>query len=331
MKFDSIILIGPSPGLQPLVTEYVSNAELSFLGTPLLNHAINYVGPHSAQIFIFCLERYRNNIHALIKNSQFPIEVITTHAYEGFGHCLNLIKTRLTKESFILCHADMYFYGTLHSIVECYKENNVEVLVSFFRFPGDNNIMTLTDMGDLISYNSEKIPFLENAHITMSMEYKLKNFFICKSSVIKNIPVDAFSFKNNVIPILLENRKKIKLIKTSHLLISQIKDYKKQLDVKNNELNSTVNSICHESISMDETSDIQGSIVGSGCVIHKHCRIGESIIMEDVTICDNCVVYKCILGKGAVVCEGSRLVNCNIGPFYRFAVPVDATNENISV
>ncbi len=326
MKFDSIILVGPSPNLYPLVSKHFTMAELPFLGTALITHTINRIGPFSAQIFVFCLDIHKKNIYELIKNLKFPIEVITTSSYEGFSNCLQIIKNRISKENFIFSRSDIFFTDHLNDFIEYYNSSNVDMLGSYYKSFNDNHIMSITVDGDLKSYNTNDIPFSLNEEILVSHEFKMKNFFIGKSSLLKLIPQNAFSFKNNAIPLFLKNKKYIKLISSNHLQISDIKSYRRQVEIKKMGYLKDSNTTNVKNLLIDKEN-----IIGKNVIIHYHCNIKETIIMDNVIIEEGCIIHNSIVGKSSRIPKGSKLINCNIGAYCNFNEMLDAKNRDFSV
>lgn len=330
MKFDSIVLVGPAYNLYPLVNEKFATAELPFLSIPLLIHTINYIGPFSAQIFVFCLESHKNDIYNLIKDFDYPIEVLARNSYEGFGYCMQIIRDIISKENLLFCRSDMYFIENFDFLINYYQHNEIDVLGSIYNELNDNHMMCITEDGILKAYNSDEIPFLENEELVVTKEYKMKNFFICKSALLKMVPNDAFSFKKNVIPFLIKNGRVIKLITTRDLMVNSVLSYRKQLEYKNKALGSETQNICCVNALIGENNNVEGSIIGNESTIGIMCRIKNSIIMDGVWIGERCVIHNCVIGKNCKIQKGSKLINCNVGPYFEFEKPIEAENKDFS-
>lgn len=343
---DTIILLGPSSALYPLVSDKIPKFELPFVNTTLLNHAINYVHPYSSQIFIFCLEQHRNNVHAIIKDYTFPIEVITTVAYEGMGHCLGLLRNRVRLDTMVICRGDMYYVDSLGPMLENFFASSDFIHASIYQEShtaknnnhGSAQRMFIDGSDHLIYFSDDEIPFLRGEKIFASDEYALKNFFICRSDILKlisenshsDLKTNFYSFKKNVIPFLLLSNKKIRIIKNDNFVVSNLHDYSKQLHFKNNFVESKKYSLCFDNSSVEDSTDLIDSIVGCYCVIRKGCSIKKCVIMDNTTIMDGCILENCIIGFGVTIIEGSKLVNCRVGHFSTFDRPVFAENINLN-
>ena len=335
---DTIVLLGPSSALYPLVTDRVPKFELPFVNTTLLNHTINYVHPYSSQIFIFCLEQYRNNVHAIIKDYTFPIEVITTVAYEGMGHCLSLLRNRLRLDTLIVCRGDMYYVDSLGPMLENFLTSSDFVHASIYRESRNSGHssaqrMFIDSTDHLVHFSDSEVPFLRGEKMFASAEYAFKNFFICRSDILRIISENTenlYSFKKNVIPALLQRGKEIRIVKNDNFVVSSLRDYSKQLRFKNSFVESKKYSLCFDNSSVEDSTDLIDSIVGCCCLIRKGCCIKKCIIMDNTVIMDGCILENCIIGFGVTIIEGSRLVNCRVGHFCTFDRPVFAENSNLN-
>lgn len=333
MKLDCFILIdASSDDLHPIVSGGFSRVELPFLNRPLLNRTIDYASPYAGQFFIFCPPALLSRVHSLIREYDCPIELVPSEASSGsMSSCFEYIRKRMVREGFIFCHADLFYYGEFDPIIEYFTESSSDLLGFFYTSTDHSEMTCISKEGDLLAYNTDVVPSIpNNASIVMSVELKLMNFFICRASILELVPEDPIDFKTGVIPLLIENRRRVKVISMSHLPVTCMRNYRKQLEIGKSLFDSKLAMLIDKDSSIEQGSDISDTVIGSGSVIEEHCKINQCIIMRNVVIGRGCALYNCIIGEGAVIPENTKMVNCIVAPFYVLKEPGSKANCNFS-
>lgn len=330
MKVDSVIVLGPAHELYPLVDSGTPKFALPFMSVPLLNCTLTYLAPVSSRIFIICLEQYREIVLDLTQSCTLPIEIICNRAYEGMGYCFNLLRCRIRTSIFILCRGDMHYAEPLRPMLESFAESQDDIHASAYRVARNCPMMCISNSGLLLSYNTDEIPFMRQEKMTVTIEYRLKNFYICQSEIICRVPIDAFGFKNNIIPFLIADDAKIRLIDNKNHQIITLDDYTKQLEFKNNFLMSARSCIIENDFVYDKSTSISDSIIGFPCTVGSRSTLCKCIVMNSVVIGNNCVLESCIIGNGATIPDCTRLKNCRVGHGYILEKAVTAEDQSFS-
>lgn len=309
---ETIIMLGPAPELYPIVTEKFPKFELSFLDTTLLNHTINYVQEFSSKIHILCLEQYLLNVNHIISQYKVPINIIPLNAYEGVGFCLNSLKNSIEADVFIFCKADMFFQDSLKPMLENFLISDDAVHASMYQYPKNprgNPTIFMDGSSYLIPFNGKDIPVPKYGTITASVEYAFKNFFLCRKRNIfdiinqkivykhDNIKCDIFGYKNDLIPLLLQNNMKIKIMQDDNFVVSTIKDVRTQLKFKDCLVCDDRSTLYLDGAKVDGQPLSSDSIIGYSVLIKKKCHIKKSIIMNDTTIESGTYIDNSIIGR----------------------------------
>lgn len=329
-KVDSVIALGPSLGFYPMTPENNPKFMLSFLNENILQHTIRYLEPHSTKIFIFCIEEYKNMVARLIKGFTSEIEIVPTDGYDGMGFVLNMVRTRIKSNAFILCKADMYCTEPLGRMIASFEASGDDVHGSFYKAENSETVMLIGEDGQLYRYNAEKIPRFIKARMLLTSEFRLKNFYIIKTELIDKISVGAFGFKRNIIHLLLKKKKRFRIFQDRNFLIFDIKAFSSQLDLKNTLLEDRPDTMFGHGFKSAEAVVVADSIVGDECTVDRNCRIAKCILMNNIVVEAGCTLEGCIVGQNNVIPEGSRLVNCQIANDYVFESAATAENEKFS-
>ncbi|KAI4291222.1 hypothetical protein PAPHI01_0496 [Pancytospora philotis] len=328
MLVNSVIAIGPSLDYYPLTPENNPKFMLSFLNQNMLQYTIRYLEPHSSKIFIFCIEEYKEMIDGLIKDFTCCIEVIATDGYEGMGFVLNMLKTRLTAEVFVLCKADMFFREDLGQAIERFNAfPKDDMHGSIFKTDCEETTMLMLYNGRLVAYDRVYAP---RARCTMlaTNTHRLKHLFIIRARMLSKIKITDFGFKRSIVPLIIRKNSFFKVFFDNNVVLYNIDDFfALQLEYKKLYVEGSPDVMLGSGCEVSGSARVIDSIVGNGCTVEDNCRVKGCVFMDGVVLQKGAIVINTIIGARTVVPAGSLLKKCKVANDYVFEAPVSAIGE----
>lgn len=325
MKVDIIIILGPTTGFNPIASDEHPKFELPFLNIPLLTHSLNSIRPIAGRVFMMCADFHEKQVLALLRNTNLIIELILMNGYEGFYSCIQKVKNSLSSNVFFMCKGDTFFVEPLDQLLNTFERSNDDMHL-FVRKAAKGPPITIDSKGYLKSFESNKIPFIINDRLKVTLEYSTQGFYMCRKAILDDIDSNCYKFKAECIPKFIENGKAIRMIETCNLQVKTIEDYMKQIEFRANWALSYV--IINPFSQIDKIT--KDSVCDSSCIFGENTRITKSVILKNSKIGNKCIIEGCVLGAFVYVCDGCKLFNCKVAPGYIFNKPITAKCTDFS-
>lgn len=310
MKVNCAIILGPFHEPNNFLGIDSLKFTLPFLNTPLLNISINYLIPHASKIFILCLSNHSDIVRKHIISYKIPIEIITTDKFEGMSYIFSVLSSKLESQYFILCKGDIYGLEPLKPLLESFLSYNADMYLSLSKTQEEGDLLCLDSMNYLRMYNVDECPFIKNEKMFLTTNYYIKDFYIIKTSIIKNIPEIFKQFKKDIIPYFIKINKKIKSMEDNIFQIKSEKQYMLQLSFKNTMIdisNGSKYNMIDSNCNIGEDVCIEDSIIGENCLLGYKSIIKHSIIMDNCIIEPYSVIESCIIGRNSRIKSKSKL------------------------
>ncbi|CAN6671383.1 translation initiation factor eIF2B subunit gamma [Trichomonascus vanleenenianus] len=76
-----------------------------------------------------------------------------------------------------------------------------------------------------------------------------------------------------------------------------------------------------------EKTSVKRSVLGNNCTIGRKCRITGCVVLDNVVLEDDVVLENCLIGKGAIIKQKSRLTSCHVEGSFHVPKNTQAKNE----
>jgi NDP-sugar pyrophosphorylase family protein len=359
--FETVILLGPEAELFPVVNERLPKICIPIVNKPLLLHTVEFLQSVSKKIYFVGLSEQKNALDSILDIST-PHEYIGIETYDGTVASLLVVRPFLTSEDVIVCKGDVVSGVDIGEIVgEYIRKKKVFMTVLGPRDPP--TCLVAYNADGLVFYADgagEEIPFrlLKSQHaLTVTKELDVVPLYLFKTALFDLFRPEHFSFKKALLPTIVQhlaptNPVGVHMVESGQIVqINSIESYlsiNKLLKMhmpdlgpeapKNESHSAFIKSYVRKHNLKDfknvvgERTETDGvlllnSILGRRCRVDAGSKIISSILMDDVFVGRGCYIEKSIIGSGAVIAEGTWLIDCRVAPGFKFPEALKAESQ----
>ena len=311
-----ILAAGEGMRVRPL-TRSRPKALIPVANRPILEYAINGLLVNGIRDIIVVVGYRKEHVIRYLNTLDVPVKVVVQEKQLGTGHALNCAR-HLVKEDFLVIPGDNYIDST--SLRRVIKEKNA-MLVKNHPYPSNFGVVEIrngmvegvvekpevatgfTISTGVLSLTPDFFNYIESNDITDAV-----NAMLLKGGKIKAIPADDWQDAIYPWDLLTMNRRLIKSV-TPRKAGTIGKNAVITGDVKIGQgTDIGPNTVIEGPVIIGEDCRIgpfctilSGSSIGSRVTIEPYSMIGNSIIMNDVTIGSHSRVRDAVIGDGTVL------------------------------
>lgn len=335
--FESIILVGPSSDLFPIINSSLNITNLPIIDTELLTLNIKFLSPISEKIFIVILKKDAYKIEHLVNLEDVPIEIIGIDHYDGTVQQLLKIKKRIISENVIVTKGDLITNIDIRTISKDFKKSKSAFLTILNQ--QNSECCCQEESNAIVGFSNTKLLFYETKNnysftkdlfmkdsICLSDEMDVVQFYMFKKELFDLFTPDILSFKSNLLPKLTDNLRStnpVKIFNKMSCYMYQIKNAESYISIlrylkikRHSDEDQLIyteenKKMLKQYIKANKIKDLK-NIIGYN-VTYGNVIVVNTIIGKNVTIKNQTKILSSIIMDNIIIGENCIIDDCVIG------------------
>ncbi|KAI5150622.1 hypothetical protein ENBRE01_1606 [Enteropsectra breve] len=316
-KVTTIIYLGPTMNFYPIASESNPRFLLPVFNLSLFDHTMEILSPHSLKVIIVVIEdHYQKIVEMSEKYRSRGVKVVIKQScgYDGIAEVFNRAREEVVTETVILCKCDMFLSDSIDHYIYAFQKSGDDMFVSLGVNPDPDRVAIIYDnTGKLLCYDGDIFKYAQGSKAYVTTRFQLKSFYIFNKKILNMCPPEAYGFKRNVVPHLVRQDARLRVVFSNNYPINNLEDYKTQVKYIEYMCGQKLVVILGDKVRNMIPQGILEVIAKPNARLGGYSRIRRTLILDNVEIGDRTQILESLIGNNVVIGADCKIENCNIG------------------